>query len=162
MIAKAFVTVMVVSIVAYCQAADKTPKTQRIETGKVTSVTDGDTVRVLVGKEELRVRLEGIDAPESKQAFGTRAKQHLSELVFSKTVELHITGTDRYGRTLGKLFIGGEDINRQMLRDGFAWHFIRYNLESHYASAETAARSEKTGLWADPAPVPPWEFRKKK
>lgn len=156
---RAILCFLLLQSVAFAQA--KIPTVQRVETGKVTSVTDGDTVRVLIDKMELRVRLEGIDAPESKQAFGTRSKQHLSELVFRKTVDLHVTGKDHYGRTLAKLFVGGSEVNLRILRDGFAWHYVQYNTEPAYSNAESAARAGKLGLWSDQSAVPPWEFRRK-
>lgn len=157
---RSIICFLLLQSVAFAQS--KIPTIERIETGKVTAVTDGDTVRVLIGKTELRVRLEGIDAPESKQAFGTRSKQHLSELVFGKEIDVHVTGTDRYGRALARLRLDGIDINLRMIRDGFAWHYAVYNAEPAYADAQTEAKVAKRGLWADESPVPPWEFRKKK
>lgn len=148
-------------ICSVCHAG-KIPVVERIETGKVVSVTDGDTVRVLIGQEQIRIRLEGIDAPEQKQAFGQRSKERLLELVAGKTVQLHVTGQDRYGRTLGKLMINGVDINELMILEGLAWHYERYNSEQHYAEAQLIARRAKSGLWSENDPVPPWEFRKRK
>ena len=127
--------------------------------GKVVSVADGDTVTVLVNKEQVRVRLEGIDAPESNQSFGARAKQALSGLVFGKTVTVKKTGTDRFGRTLGVIMVGDTDANAKMIEDGWAWHYKQYNKENRLAQLEDAARQAKRGLWADPSPLAPWEFR---
>ncbi|HBJ36534.1 MAG TPA: nuclease [Planctomycetaceae bacterium] len=127
--------------------------------GKVISVADGDTVTVLVNKEQLRVRLEGIDAPESNQSFGARAKQALSGLVFGKTVTVKKIGTDRFGRTLGVIMVGDIDANAKMIEDGWAWHYKQYNKEYRLAQLEDAARKAKRGLWADPSPLAPWEFR---
>ncbi|HBJ35564.1 MAG TPA: nuclease, partial [Planctomycetaceae bacterium] len=127
--------------------------------GKVVSVADGDTVTVLVNKEQVRVRLEGIDAPESNQSFGARAKQALSGLVFGKTVTIKKTGTDRFGRTLGVIMVGDLDANAKMIEDGWAWHYKQYNQENRLAQLEDAARQAKRGLWADPSPLAPWEFR---
>lgn len=140
----------------------KIPKVQRIESGRVVGVTDGDTITVLIGQESIKVRLEGIDAPESKQDFGLRSKQHLTELVGGRSIDLHVTGRDRYGRTLGKLFAGDLNVNRQMLVDGLAWHYTQYNSEPGLADAETEARAERRGIWSDPSPIPPWEFRKQR
>ncbi|HBJ37510.1 MAG TPA: nuclease [Planctomycetaceae bacterium] len=127
--------------------------------GKVVSVADGDTVTVLVNKEQVRVRLDGIDAPESNQSFGARAKQALSGLVFGKTVTIKKTGTDRFGRTLGVIMVGDLDANAKMIEDGWAWHYKQYNQENRLAQLEDAARQAKRGFWADPAPLAPWEFR---
>ncbi|WP_437230224.1 thermonuclease family protein [Planctomicrobium sp. SH661] len=158
---KAYLVAFTLSIVSLCHAG-RVPVVQRVETGKVVGVTDGDTVRILIGTEEVKVRLEGIDAPESKQAFGTKAKQHLSDLIFDKEIELRVTGTDRYGRTIGKIFVGETDVNLQMIRDGMAWHYTQFNAEEAFAVAQAEAKEAGRGLWADPAAVPPWEYRKRK
>lgn len=144
------------------QAAPKVPVVERTLAGKVVAVTDGDTVRVLVDGRELRVRLEGIDAPESKQAYGQRSKQALSELVFGKHVRLDVTGKDRYGRTLGLLYVDDEPVNVRMILEGMAWHYAYFNAEPTFAAAEKQAREARAGLWSDPDPVPPWEFRRQK
>lgn len=135
-------------------------------TGFVVGVTDGDTVTVLLPtRVQLKVRLAGIDAPEQKQAFGQRAKQRLSTLVFGKTVTVVGSKQDRYRRLIAKLLVDGQDANLEMVSSGFAWHFKRYESEQApedrmtYARAEVSARSGRRGLWADPAPLPPWEFR---
>lgn len=135
-------------------------------TGRVVEVIDGDTVTVLVqGREQLKVRLAGIDAPERKQAFGQRAKRQLSALVFGKAVTVVGRKQDRYRRLIAKLLVEGQDANLEMIALGYAWHFKRYELEQSpadrvaYAQVEARARAERRGLWADPAPLPPWEFR---
>ena len=107
----------------------------------------------------MKVRLAGIDAPELGQAFGQAAKQRISELAFSRAVEIIISGTDRYGRTLGRVEIDGQDVNRQMIADGLAWHYTRYSKAEPLAAAEREARAAGRGLWADREPVPPWEWR---
>jgi endonuclease YncB( thermonuclease family) len=129
-------------------------------TGKVVSIQDGDTITVLVGKEQVKVRLDGIDAPESKQAFGTKAKQHLSELIGDNQVRVVVSGKDRYGRTLGTVFVSSKNLNEQMVKDGFAWHYKQYSKERQLAQLEDEARAAKRGLWADKDPVAPWEWRK--
>lgn len=135
-------------------------------TGRVVEVIDGDTVTVLVqGREQLKVRLAGIDAPERKQAFGQRAKQQLSALVFGKAVTVVGHKQDRYRRLIAKLLVEGQDANLEMIALGYAWHYKRYELEQSsedrvaYAKMEARARAERRGLWADAAPWPPWEFR---
>lgn len=135
------------------------PKVTEQVSGKVVGVTDGDTVTVLVNRESIKVRLEGIDAPESGQSYGTKSKQALSEIVFGKPVTMKKTGTDRYGRTLGIVFVGDVDANAKMIEDGWAWHFKKYNDEERLAKLEVAARKAKRGLWADDMPLAPWEFR---
>ena len=129
--------------------------------GKVTRVSDGDTITILdAANVQHKIRLHGIDAPEKKQAFGEKAKQHLSSLVFGKGVIIKAQDTDRYGRTVGKVFIDGRDVNLEMLRAGFAWHYKRYDKSAVYAEAESEARQNRRGLWADSNPTKPEDFRR--
>lgn len=134
-----------------------------ILTGKVVSVTDGDTIKVLTGNKTLyKIRLNGIDAPEKSQAFGKKSKANLSKLVAGRTVDVHYKKTDRYGRTLGTIFVGKHDINLRQIEDGYAWVYRRYCKRSDYYKAEEYARNRKLGLWYDKYPTPPWEYRKRK
>ena len=129
-------------------------------TGRVVRVADGDTITVLdAAKTQHKIRLQGIDAPEKSQAFGQRSKQHISDIVFGKSVTVTWDATDRYGRILGTVWLDGKDINLQMVRDGFAWHYKRYDSTPAYAQAEADARASRRGLWADPSPIPPEQFR---
>jgi len=129
-------------------------------TGKVVSVTDGDTVRVLdADNVQHKVRLDGIDAPERGQPFGTVARDRLASLVMGKAVTVHNDGRDKWGRTLGRIEIEGQDVNRRMVADGMAWHYSRFNNDTRLAAAERAARAAGRGLWAEAKPVPPWEWR---
>lgn len=135
--------------------------------GRVVGVTDGDTVKVLDGSnQEHKIRLAGIDAPERKQPFGQRAKQHLSDLVYGKDVEVAWNKRDRYKRIVGKVIIRGRDANLEMVRAGLAWHYKKYQGEQSYedrqayAQAEEEAREGRRGLWVDSKPIPPWEWRR--
>lgn len=128
--------------------------------GRVVAVHDGDTLTVLTAeKEQVKVRLEGIDAPELKQDFGNRARQELSALVFNKQVTVKVTGRDRYQRTLGRVFCDGLDVNLDLVKRGMAWRFDQYSKEAALGDAQAAARRAKTGLWSKANPVPPWEWR---
>jgi len=130
--------------------------------GHVIGVLDGDTVEVLVDKNPVRVRLEQIDAPERRQAFGTRSRQALSAYVFDRQITVLEGGKDRYGRVLGTLMLDGRDINRAMIADGMAWAYRSYLRDPSLLTVEAQARASRTGLWADADPVAPWEFRKRK
>ena len=136
--------------------------------GKVIAVADGDTLTVLVAQQQIKIRVSGIDAPEKKQSFGQRAKQGLSDCAFGKWVEVDWRKTDRYGRTLGKVISGGADCGLLQIEHGLAWHYKAYAKEqtpqdqTDYASAENEARAKHIGLWSDPSPEPPWDFRHKK
>ena len=129
--------------------------------GRIVGVADGDTVTILdAAKVQHKIRLDRIDAPEKKQAFGEKAKQHLSEMVFGKDVRVEYTSKDRYGRILGIVRVDGRDINLQMIKDGFAWHYKYYDKTPSYAQAEVEAREAKKGLWVDVNPIAPYDFRK--
>ncbi len=132
--------------------------------GKIVGVTDGDTVKLLTADlTEIKVRLEGIDCPEKNQAFGQKAKQYASDLCFGKQVKLQKTGEDKYGRTLGYIILpDGRSLNKEMVRAGYAWHYKKYNQSKELAELERQARATKKGLWADPNPIAPWDFRKMK
>ena len=132
---------------------------QQLIHGKVVSVHDGDTITVVVDKTQIKVRLEGIDAPESTQPFGTRSKRALSEKVFGKQVTIEWTEKDRFGRTLGRVMLDGRWINKDMVTEGFAWHYKQYSSEKELSEAEEEAKKAKAGLWSDPNARPPWEFR---
>ena len=129
--------------------------------GKVVSITDGDTI--IVRPEQgpsVKVRLIGIDAPERGQAFGTRARQVLGELIAGQVVEVVGTEKDRYGRLLGDVRHGGRSINLELIRRGMAWAYVEYNPPPEFIEAEAEARAARRGLWADKSPEPPWTYRK--
>jgi micrococcal nuclease len=127
----------------------------------VVSVHDGDTLRAIdPAKIEHKVRLSGIDAPELGQAFGRVARDRLRELALRQQLVVHVHDRDRYGRDLATLEAGGRDLNRQLVAEGLAWHFTRYSDDAGLAAAEAEARAAGRGLWADPGPVAPWEWRK--
>ncbi len=126
--------------------------------GEVVGVTDGDTITLLVGKMNYRIRLDGIDAPEKDQPFGNQAKKALSDKVFGKTVRMLSKGQDRYGRTLGIVYSDG-CVNTAMVREGWAWHYKHFVSSPILAKAEDGARAARAGLWVDGKPTPPWEWR---
>jgi endonuclease YncB( thermonuclease family) len=134
--------------------------------GRVVRVADGDTVTVLVaGRVQHVVRLAGIDAPEKAQPYGERAKHLLSDLVFGAEVDVEYDKRDRYGRIVGKVVRNGRDASLSLIEAGYTWHFKRYAAEQSnvdrvtYAHAEETARQARRGLWSEPAPQPPWEWR---
>lgn len=130
--------------------------------GRVIGVHDGDTLTLLAdGKQTVKVRLHGIDAPESKQAFGSRAKQELSSLVFGKDVTVEVLDKDRYGRSVGRVMLGKVNINEEMVRRGFAWWYRAYAKGDKFLEgAEAEAKTANRGLWIDTEPVAPWQWRK--
>lgn len=133
-----------------------------IFTAKVIGVTDGDTIVVLTDEnKQIKIRLEGIDCPETKQDFGTKAKQVTVDLCFQKTVRVEQSGTDHYGRMLAFVFVNDVCINNELLKQGMAWHYKKYNKNNELAKLETEARNKKVGLWSMNDPIAPWDFRKK-
>jgi len=147
--------------------------------GRVVRVVDGDTVYVLDGaKNQHKIRLGGIDAPERGQPFGTKSKERMAELVAGKDVAVDWYKTDRWGRLIGTVRVASPECRRAtcpkmldaglaLITSGLAWHFKRYAHEQseeereRYAFAEEEARARKAGLWRDPNPVPPWEWRRR-
>ncbi len=129
-------------------------------TGRVVSVTDGDTITVLHNGKGERIRLHGIDGPEKRQAFGNRAKQFTSKLVFGETVTVQVMDRDRYGRTVGVVLLpDGRSLNHELVRAGLAWMYRRYTNDQSLSDLEEEARVARRGLWADAEPVSPWEWR---
>ena len=135
----------------------------RAVAGKVVAVAAGDTLTVLdADKVQHKVRLHGIDTPERKQSYGTKARQALADLVFGKQVIVDVVDRDRYKRLVGKVAVDGSDVNRKLVLDGFAWQYRQYDKSKAMADAQAEAQEAKRGLWADPDPPPPWEYRRKK
>ena len=126
---------------------------------KVIGVTDGDTVTVLRGREQIKIRLEGIDAPERGQAFADKSKSALSKLVYRKSITIQKTGEDRYGRTLGRIQVAGRDAAEEMIKQGMAWHYKDYSTDEVLAELEVQARAAKIGLWSESNALAPWEYR---
>lgn len=128
---------------------------------RVVGVSDGDTLTCLAaGNKQIKVRLAQIDAPESRQAFGTAAKDKLSSLVYGKVVSLKVQDTDKYNRTVAEVFVGGINANKEMVRSGYAWAYRQYLKDQQYITLENQARAAKRGLWAEPNPINPSDFRK--
>ncbi|HEV3303786.1 MAG TPA: thermonuclease family protein [Planctomycetaceae bacterium] len=127
-------------------------------TGKVVKIADGDTLTILdADKEQRKIRLAGIDAPEKGQPFRTKAREALGK-VFGQTVRVEIGITGKSGAS----FLGERFVNMEMVRDGFAWRYVTYDKPGQFTAAEADAREHHRGLWADKDSVPPWEWRREK
>ena len=157
------ITLLLALLITHCLAQAGTL------TGRVVRVTDGDTIVVLgLDNAQHKIRLTGIDAPERGQAFGTKSKEHLSDSVAGKFVVVEYEKRDRYERILGKVLLSGKEMNLGQVRAGLAWHYKKYQNEQSpsdrklYSQAEIEAREARRGLWYDPEPVPPWEYRQMK
>jgi endonuclease YncB( thermonuclease family) len=137
------------------------PRRADLVEATVVGVIDGDTVDVLVGRIQVRVRLNGIDTPEKRQPWGNAAKRALSGMIFARAVEIESFGYDRYDRLIGTIFLGQVDVNARIIEEGHAWAYRRYLRDPHYCELEADARDHRRGLWAlAPAlRVAPWEWR---
>lgn len=132
-------------------------------TGRVVGVSDGDTLTLLTAeKQQVKVRLGEIDTPESRQPYGQRAKQALSDLAYNQQARVVVQDVDRYGRTVGRVFVGATDVNAEMIRQGAAWVYRQYLKDQSLLALEQQAKSAKRGLWGLPEAerCPPWDWRK--
>ena len=128
-------------------------------TGKVVKVTDGDTITVVVEQRQVKVRLSAIDAPERRQDFSQKSTDALADMVFGKEVRIVSHGEDRYGRTIGDVFVGQTFVNEKLVADGWAWNYVKYSTSDRLADLEREARHARRGLWAGKSPIAPWEYR---
>ena len=130
--------------------------------GRAVGITDGDTFTLLVnGNEQVKIRIDGIDAPEKKQDFGNRAKEYLSGMIWGKELTVKVSKKDKYGRSIGKISTPEiPDVGLEMIKAGLAWQYRDYNKDESYAKAERLAREKKKGLWIYKNPIRPQDFRK--
>ena len=129
-------------------------------TGKVVGITDGDTFSVLHDGKAEKIRVNGIDCPEMGQPFGKKAKQFASDLIFGQVVLVKTYGLDRYGRTLGDAVLAdGRSLAKELLSSGYAWWYRKYSNDKELEALEAEAKLSYLGLWGDPLPVPPWDWR---
>ena len=133
-------------------------------TGKVVSIADGDTVTILTDNKQTKIRLAEIDTPEKNQPYGMKAKKALSDFIFNKKVEVEVVTIDRYGRTVGKIFLDGLNINKEMVKAGHAWVYVQYAKDKTLFALEKDARENQSGLWALPEGerIAPWQWRRGK
>ncbi len=123
-------------------------------------VADGDTIKVRLDDDSVEnVRLYGVDCPERRQSFGERATEFTKDMVLGETVNISPVTTDKYGRTVAWVYVDGKCLDKELLKAGLAWHYKEYAEEEELAILEEEARAKKIGLWQDPHPTPPWEWR---
>ena len=133
-----------------------------LESLKIKKVVDGDTVHVFYQDEVYKIRLTEIDAPERDQPYGSNSTEYLKSLLKEGMVDVDISGTDRYGRKLGRLYWRGKDINRELVSAGYAWVYNQYVTDNSFYENQSKARNSKKGLWEDQNPLEPWNWRKLK
>ena len=155
--------VAALSLVTACDGKPSVRLSSSDLVGRVVKVSDGDTITILdSSKTQHKIRLQGIDAPEKKQAFGNASRKFLAGLVANREVRVAWSKRDRYQRILGTVFVDGKDANLEMLKAGMAWHYKKYDSTPAYAQAESEARAAKRGLWQDKSSIEPESFRKVK
>ena len=130
--------------------------------GKVIKIVDGDTYDLLIaGNQTLRIRMDGIDAPERGMPFYKVSKNYLGTLCFNKQVKFISTGKDNHDRYLGFSYLeDATELSHEMIKAGLAWHFKKYNSDKELADLEIRARNRKKGIWSETNPMSPWENRK--
>lgn len=128
--------------------------------GDVVKVYDGDTMTVAAAGQTYKIRLAQIDAPERKQEHGLASRDFLATLTLGREVRVDYEKKDRYGRIIGQVYFGVQDINLSMVLNGHAWVYEAYSQSDLYDKAQTEAKTEHRGLWAEPNPIPPWDYRK--
>ncbi len=150
---------LIVAVFCYCSASAQDLPNEFY--ARVVGISDGDTFKVLYQEnQEVKVRLNHIDAPEKGQPFGKSAKKFASDLCFGKEVKIvRQKKKDRYQRIIAEVFVGETNINKEMVKAGYAWHFKKYSSDKEYDKIETEARENKRGLWQDKNPVAPWTWR---
>ena len=138
-------------------------ETESIE-GRVVKVPDGDTYHLLTANNTtIKIRMEGIDAPESGMPYSKKATEYLRELTKGQKIRLEKTGIDQYGRTLGFSYLpDGRELGREMIKAGYAWHYKQYNKDKELAALENEAKAARRGLWQDKNPMAPWDVRRMK
>lgn len=132
-------------------------------TGKVVGIMDGDTINVLHDRQEVKIRLHGIDTPEEKQAYGNAAKKVMAKLTAGKIVDVEQMDTDRYHRTVAIITVAGVNVNQALVQSGYAWVYPQYCKQAfcrEWLKLEEQAKKARIGLWNDPNPEPPWIWRK--
>lgn len=136
--------------------------TAALVVGLVVAIVDGDTLTVLNEDfQQVKVRLAEIDAPEKRQPFGARSRQSLGDLCHEKRAEVRVIDVDRYKRIVGRVTCAGVDANAEQVRRGLAWVYDRYAKDKTLYRLQDEARGAGRGLWADRAPVAPWDWRKR-
>ena len=154
--------VFAVVLLLSCTASTNTLQDSTIR-GKVIGIKDGDTIDILYNEKKLTIRLAHIDCPEKKQPFGAIKKKFMSEKCFGQAVIIeHSNKYDRNKRLIGEIInSSGENLNKELVKAGLAWHYKQYSSDTVYANLENEARKNRVGLWTEINATPPWKWRDK-
>lgn len=158
-----WILLLVITLTSCSSKTDKnlSLKKKNVVTGRVVSIIDGDTYDALLeGNKILRIRMEGIDAPEKGMPFYQKSKKYLSSLCYNREVTILFTGVDNHKRFLAYTYNEqGKGLSQEMIKEGLAWHYKRYNADSSLSILETEARNLKKGLWSEEVIMSPWRYR---
>lgn len=160
-----FLVLIFISIFGFGQSQLKDKLSHATFSAKVIGISDGDTMEIFYKQNPIKIRLAHIDSPEKKgtQPFGNQAKIALSNLCFGRMVTIQAEKYDRYRRLIAVVINDkNQNVNKQMLKLGMAWHYKKYSKDNEYAKLETEARKNRVGLWRDNAPIAPWLWREHK
>ena len=159
MLYRLFFLLLLCPLVSACPVATEEPPAEL--SGKVISIKDGDTIAILYNNKTLTIRLAHIDCPEKKQPYGQAAKQFMSDKCFGQIVTIqHQHEYDRSKRLIGEVITAsGENLNKALVKAGLAWHYKKYSTNIIYSALEQEARKQRIGLWSEPNPIAPWEWR---
>lgn len=131
-------------------------------TAQVSEILAGDVIRVFHDGRHVTIRLNGVDCPEKRQPHGAEAKRFTAFMIFGRTVTVRPLGTDEQGRTIADVVLeSGRILSQELLKEGLAWWDRRHSRDETLSALEQDARLYKHGLWEDPDPIPPWEWRKR-
>lgn len=160
---KFLVLLLVTLLIVSCKSSPLSSVSQeKVLHGQVIDVLDGDTVKLRSDWHIYKIRLAGIDAPEKQQAYSVQSKIYLEHLIADKDVSIKVLSCDQYVRYVGKIYLNGKDINGEMIRSGYAWHYYHFDSNPVYAGFMLDAQRSNRGLWQEVHPTPPWIFRKGK
>lgn len=142
--------------------------TKKSYRGKITRISDGDTIHVTDDDgQKHKIRMAHIDAPELKQAYGTRSRDHLASVAERAKVRVKVFDIDRYGREVAQVFVGKTDLNLKQIQEGAAWHYESYAKKqqnklafAEYSASQKQAKRNRKGLWREKNPQAPWDWRK--
>jgi endonuclease YncB( thermonuclease family) len=134
-----------------------------IQSGPVTHIVDGDTYDIILAGQKIRIRMDGIDAPERGMDYYKQAKNYLGVLCENRKIRVEVTDTDKYGRSIAKSYLpDGRELGHEMVKAGMAWHYKKYSNDGVLAQLEHDAQKAGVGLWSLSNPEAPWEHRKKR
>jgi endonuclease YncB( thermonuclease family) len=155
-------SVLVLSLIFFSGCCNHRKKVNNDYTGKVVKIIDGDTYDLLLKNDStIRIRMNGIDAPERGMPYSKKATKYLGELCQKQCITIKKTSTDRYNRTLAFSYLkDGRELGKELLKAGLAWHYKEYNSDPELAALEDEARKARRGLWHDENPMAPWEYRR--